>query len=102
MSELPAPERRFKHPIGLAVHEILWREWDPISVNDVAPDDEYDGYVWPVIGKIMKGESAEEIAAYLDWASDEHMGCPQPPGRNLEIAHKLAVLKRKSDFEQRT
>ena len=93
MTVEPPVEKRFKHPIGVAVHEVLWRDWDPIGFYDWGPDDEYDSYVWPVIGKVMSGESAEQIAAYLDWASDEHMGCPQDPGRNLEIARRLAALK---------
>ena len=93
MSDLIPVERRLKHPIGLAVHNVLWNEWDPIGVNDFGPDDEYDGYIWPLIGKIMRGESAEDIAAYLDWATDKHMQCPLPPGRNLELARKLVALK---------
>ncbi|WP_420477700.1 hypothetical protein [Brevundimonas sp. FT23028] len=91
-TELPVA-KRFKHPLGVAVHEILWRDWDPIGVFDWGPNDEYDAYVWPVIGKVMRRETAEEVAAYLAWASDEHMQCPQPEGRNLEIARKLVRLR---------
>lgn len=93
MNELIPAERRFKHPIGLAVHQILWRDWDPIGMYDWGPDDEYDGYVWPVIGKIMQGESVDSIADYLDWASNENMGCPRTRESNLEIARKLAALR---------
>ena len=93
MSGVLPVDRRFKHPIGLAVHRVLWSDWDPIGVNDVAPDDEYDAYVWPVIGKIMSGETPEQIADYLDWVSNEHMQCPQPRSRNIEIARRLAALK---------
>lgn len=93
MRDLPPPAQRFKHPIGLAVHGLLWNEWDPIGINDFGPDDEYDGYVWPLIGKVMQGETPRQIAAYLDWATNEHMGCPPEPGRNLELALKLAALR---------
>jgi len=86
---------RFKHPIGLAVHSILWRQWDPIGVNTFGPDDEYDAYVWPVISLIMRGVPPEEIAAYLDWACNEHMESPLPDGRNLELAQKLRALRPK-------
>jgi hypothetical protein len=57
------------------------------------PDDEYDGYVWPIVGKIMQGETAEQIADYLDWAAGEHMGCPVPRERNLMLAQKLVALR---------
>lgn len=60
---------------------------------DWGPDDEYDSYVWPVIGKVMRGETPEQIADYLDWASSEHMQCLRPRSRNLEIARSLAALK---------
>lgn len=96
MKELLPVEMRFKHPIGLGVHAILWRDWDPIAVNDIAPDDEYDGYVWPIIEKVMRGETPEQIADYLDWASNEHMESPKARSRNIEIARRLAALKPES------
>ena len=57
------------------------------------PDNEYDAYVWPIIGKVMQGESDEQITDYLDWASNENMGCPRPREMNLVIARKLRALK---------
>lgn len=27
------------------VREILWNNWDPIGVNNIAPRDEYQSYV---------------------------------------------------------
>ncbi len=93
MSLLLPVEQRLKHPLGPAVHAILWRDWDPIGVYDWGPDDEYDGYVWPIIGKVMRDETPEQIADYLDWASNEHMECPQPRAFNLEIASKLIATR---------
>jgi hypothetical protein len=88
-------EKRFKHPIGPAVHAILWGEWDPIGVNVGGDwlDDEYDGYVWPVISKIMRGESVDQIADYLDWAAGERMECPKPREIHLALAGKLVALR---------
>ena len=39
--ELPDDSR----DLDEAIREILFSEWDPIGVNDVAPDNEYDSYV---------------------------------------------------------
>ncbi|KQW83713.1 hypothetical protein [Brevundimonas sp. Root1279] len=91
---LPVAER-FRHPIGPQVHAILWLEWDPIGVNDIAPDDEYDSYVGPVIDSVMKGEGAERIAGYLDWVAKELMGLgdPRDPSHTLGVARKLAALR---------
>jgi len=91
--ELLPVEKRIKHPIGLAVHSILWRDWDPIGVCDWGSDDEYDSYVWPIIGRVMRGETPDQIADYLDWATNEHMECPQTRVSNLAIAGRLAALK---------
>ena len=95
LTPLQPAERRFKHPIGPQVHAILWNDWDPIGVAGMAdwPNDEYDSYVWPVIGSVMRGETAEQVADYLDWASNEHMGCPQLRETNLAIAHRLVALR---------
>lgn len=97
MSGHPPPEVRFKHPIGLAVWSVLWRDWDPIGINDVAPDDEYDAYVWPIIGKVMQGATKEEVADYLDWAADVNMGMPGNPkatrAQHLELAEMLVALR---------
>jgi hypothetical protein len=75
------------------VHDILWREWDPIGVNEFGPDDEYDGYVWPIIGKVMKGETADQVADYLDWAVGDHMGLSVVRDQSLAIARKLVALR---------
>ena len=31
--------------IHRTISEILWIDWDPIGINDLAPRDEYDDYV---------------------------------------------------------
>ena len=79
------------HPLWTQVRAILSNDWDPITCG--VPEDEYDGYVWPLIGKIAGSDSADQIADYLDWASNEHMQCPQPRDRNFLIALKLTALR---------
>jgi hypothetical protein len=100
VSDKQAPEKRFKHAIGPAVHRILWEEWDPIGVRQLVdwPDDEYDGYVWPVIAVVMKAEPVEIIADYLDWAATENMGLSGGDrevvrSTHLDLARKLHALK---------
>jgi len=85
---------RFTHPLGAAVHAILWAEWDPIGVNGIAPDDEYDNYVMPVIERVERGETANEIAAYLDWLASGYMGLSEENHEHsVMIARKLLALK---------
>jgi hypothetical protein len=87
------PEKRFRHAIGPQVHSILWRDWDPIGVNGAAPDDEYDAYVWPVIGKIMRGETVDQLADYLDWVVGERMGLTVVRDASVDVARKLLQLR---------
>lgn len=68
------------------VSEVLWRHWDPLDLNE-NPEarSEYDAYVPRVIGAIMRGANALEIASLLTEISEEMMGIPEP-----EAAHRAA------------
>ena len=41
------------------IDDILWNDWDPIGINDVAPRDEYTGYVTSIFN--LKKEGADRI-----------------------------------------
>jgi hypothetical protein len=61
------------------VQFVLWNEWDPIGLKDLEdaddwPSDEYDNYAPKIAGMIWHERSVVEIADYLDWATNEHMG----------------------------
>lgn len=65
--------KRFKRSITAAtdliiykkIDDILWIDWDPIGINDVAPRDEYQSYV-PEIFRLKKnGADRIEIAERL-------------------------------------
>ncbi|MBI5941945.1 MAG: hypothetical protein HY859_16130 [Caulobacterales bacterium] len=84
---------RFGHPLGAAIHAILWREWDPLGVNDIAPDDEYDNYVRQMIERLDAGETVATIAKHLGWLAREYMGAPQRLEHSRAIASKLVALR---------
>jgi len=44
------------------IDEILWKDWDPIGVNDVAPRDEYQDYS-PTIFSLKRGGADKETIA---------------------------------------
>lgn len=73
------------------VRELLWRDWKPLPA---AAEDEYDTYIMQVVGKIMNGASAIDVAAYLDRTDEELMG--QANGRPVDhsaLAAKLVALR---------
>ena len=73
------------------IRRILWEEWDPIGVNDIAPDDEYDSYASRVYAMIGEGCGEAEIAEYLRWAAAENMGLGGA-GRDGEIADDAQAI----------
>jgi hypothetical protein len=46
---------------------LLYREWDPIGVKDLAdgPDDEYDAYVGQLGRRLRAGADEDEVATLL-------------------------------------
>ena len=39
------------------IRQILFRYWDPMDLNEIAPDDEYDCCVAPVYRALVEGAS---------------------------------------------
>lgn len=76
----------------LKVDEILWKEWDPLGVNDIAPRDEYQSYT-PTIMKLLKSKSSiEKIADELFKIETETMGLTGSKEHCENIAKKINNL----------
>ena len=56
------------------VDEILFRECDPIGINNVAPADEYSQYAPQIAQLLMNGGSAEKITRHLNDLTHKSMG----------------------------
>ena len=50
------------------LRDLLYREWDPIGVKDLADgsEDEYDAYVGQLGRRLRAGSSEDELAALLE------------------------------------
>ena len=48
-----------------SIRNILFHDWDPIGVNDLAPNDEYDRYIGGVYRLLVSQASNAEISEYL-------------------------------------
>ena len=71
------------------IDNILWFDWDPIVVNDIAPRDEYQSYV-PEIFRLVKAKSGrQEIANILYKFETENMGMSGTIENCLTIADKI-------------
>lgn len=69
----------------------LWNDWDPIGVvrgaDDV--DDEYNSYLAPTLRLLERNAPIDEIVAYLNWVTLEHMGLSQVPRSAEQFAKQL-------------
>jgi hypothetical protein len=89
--------KKFEESLNLAkdfllykkIDDILWFDWDPIGVNDLAPRDEYQGYVPEIYNLKKSGADREEIANRLFKLATVHMGTNETFENCLEIADKI-------------
>jgi hypothetical protein len=71
------------------IDDILWFDWDPIGINDLAPRDEYHGYV-PEIFQLVKAKAhRREIANRLHKFETENMGLSGTIENCLTTADKI-------------
>ncbi|MEL6105304.1 MAG: hypothetical protein AAFU85_04675 [Planctomycetota bacterium] len=78
MTELPPTAGQ----LADQVRETLWRDWDPIGVNEYPEArDEYDSYVSGVCSLLLDGADARKLRKHLEQIETVTMGlsfpCPQ-------------------------
>lgn len=81
-----------------AVREILFREWDPIGVND-NPNcrDEYDSYAPTICRMLAENVDDRRLAAHLSRLQRESMGLSVvDEGLPRRVARRLIALKAKT------
>lgn len=74
------------------IDDILWFEWDPINVNNLAPRDEYLSYLPKIYALKKSNASEEEIAAHLSSIESERMSIESVMSECLRIARLIVQL----------
>jgi hypothetical protein len=75
------------------IDDILWFDWDPIGVKDIAPRDEYQSYVPEIFGLVRSNADRQEIANRLLKLETESMGMSGTLDNCLIIADKILRLQ---------
>ena len=89
---MKSQERRARE-IQDRISEILYEDWDPLGLKDVAPSDEYDGYVGGVYRVLASGASCEQVAEHLAGVERGPLGYSEATaGGNMAAARKLCEL----------
>lgn len=101
-----ARNRKFKDNLTAAkdfllykkIDDILWFDWDPIGINNIAPRDEYQSYVPEIFGLVKASADRQEIAKRLFKLETDNMGMSGTLENCLPIADK--ILKAQYDKEK--
>ena len=77
------------HGLNQLIDEILWADWDPIGINDVAPRGEYQDYVTEICSMILQNRPASDIANKLYEIENEIIGVNGSKEHCLAVANKI-------------
>ena len=75
-----------------SIRHILFYDWDPIGINDLAPNDEYDTYIAGVYGLLVSGASQAEISEHLRQVEITQIEVVSNSKRRKMVAEKLKTL----------
>lgn len=78
--------------IQVAIRQILFYDWDPIGINDFAPDDEYDSYVGSIYRLLASGADEYKIIERLYQFETGSMGLNGNREKLKSVAEKLMKL----------
>ena len=72
------------------IDEILWKEWDPIGVNDIDDvRDEYQSYTPHIFSLTIHGADKIEIAEHLFKLETVNMGMTGNKNHCEDVAQKI-------------
>lgn len=76
-----------------AIDLILWNDWDPIGINDIAPRDEYQSYTPTMFKLKTSGADRETIANMLHQIETVTIGVLGNIDHCRQVADKIINLK---------
>ena len=76
-----------------AIRQVLFDDWDPIGVNDIAPDDEYDRYIGPDWRILATTRSEQDLIQFLNRVAQHDMCLSATPPEELQaVVNKLLLI----------
>lgn len=88
-----APRRSRALEILDAIRDVLYKDWDPVGVNEYSSRDEYDAYIAPVYRILVGSRSEKELIDTLRRIEDEQIGTGPTGTEKLHaVANKLLGL----------
>ncbi|WP_299948575.1 hypothetical protein [uncultured Microbulbifer sp.] len=77
------------------IDEILWKDWDPIGVNDTPEArDEYQSYLPHIFHLAIEGKDAARISASLVTTIETNIGLGADKEHCLKVGKKIVSAKK--------
>ncbi len=78
--------------LWIEIDKILWNDWDPIGVNNIASDDEYRGYVYEIKKNLNNNITKIELIELLYYFANDTMGLSTTKEDHYCVAIELLKL----------
>lgn len=75
-----------------SINQVLFHDWDPIGVNDLAPDDEYNFYVGGIYRLLVSDAAEFKITEHLHQLEVTQMEVSSNREKLKDVAEKLMKL----------
>ena len=75
------------------IDEILWFDWDPLGINDIAPRDEYKSYVIDIFDLLKAKADKRTMAQHLFKIETNNMAKGGNFEKCLTIAEKILKVE---------
>jgi hypothetical protein len=76
-----------------SIRQVLYRDWNPIGIDDALPADEYDSYSAPVYRILVGSRSEQELIGFLFSTERDTIGTPcDSPEQLRPVARRLLEL----------
>jgi len=73
-----------------SIRQILYYDWDPIGIADVAPKDEYDSYIGPVYRILVGSRSELELCEFLFRTARDTISVADDTVEHFELGRPIA------------
>ena len=73
----------------VAAVAVILRKWDPLSVGEFAPDDEYNSYAPPIVTLVSEGANPGRVAQHLTELQTGQLGVSATLAENLKVANEI-------------
>ena len=78
------------------IDDILWYDWDPIGINDMAPRDEYESYTPQIFSLVKSNTDKMVIAKTLSKIETDNIGLAGNIEKCLKIADKIVATDKEN------